>query len=362
MSLLDRYIIRLLLPPFLFGIGIFAVLLVAGDVLFYLADLVVNQGLSIWVAIKLFLYKLPEVVVMTFPMSMLLATLLALGKMSSHGETVALRSVGISFQRSLIPILTLAFLVAVFSFAFNETVVPVTRKATVNVLEAEIGRKRVSPLREDVFLREMEGGELKRVLYVAQMNSRSGYVRKVLIQEFDGGRLSRIITAEDGFLEGDTWVLNDGKVYGLDKDGNVSSIAKFKKQVVNFSFSPQKAISMAKEPRDMTLGELKSYIEMLKAQGAPSSRLEVRYHQRFAIPWASVVFVLVGAPLALSPHRGSASIGVGLSVLIIFVYYVLLSLGQALGDAGEIPPLLAAWLPNLVLGGVGTVLCVKAPT
>ncbi len=362
LHLLDRYILKLLLPPFLFGIGIFTVLLVAGDVLFYLANLVVNQGLSLWVAIKIFLYKLPEVVIMTFPMAVLLATILAFGKMSSHGEIIALRSVGVSFRRSLVPVIIMAVGVAVFSFIFNESVVPITRRAVSNVLEAEIGKKKAVLLKEDVFLREMEGEELRRVLYIAQMNPRSGYFRRVIIQEFEKNRLSRIITAEDGFIEGDSWVLNDGKIYNIDKDGSVSSVAKFKKQIMTFSFSPQKAVSMAKEPQEMTLVELKEHISMLKAQGASSKRLEVRYHQRLAIPWAGVVFVLIGAPLAIVPHRGSSSMGVGLSVLIIFIYYVLLSFGQALGDAGEIPPLLAAWLPNMVLGGVGTILCLRAPT
>lgn len=360
MRLVDRYIIRSLLPPFLFGVGVFTVLLVAGDVLFYLANLVVNQGLSIWVAIRIFLYKLPEVVVMTLPMSMLLATLLAFGKMSSQGEIIALRSVGISFRRSLIPVMVMAVLVALFSFLFNENVVPLTRKAVANLLEREVGRK-APPLREDVFFRDMEGGELRRVIYISRMDAKRGYIRGVIIQEFESRRLRRIITAEEGFIENSTWVLNDGRVYNLDRDGKVTAVGSFKRQVMSLPLSGA-GVSSAKEPQEMTLSELKENIELLKAQGAPSRRLEVRYNQRFAIPWASVVFVLVGAPLALSHHRASSSVGVGLSVLIIFVYYVLLSLGQAFGDAGEIPPALAAWLPNLILGGVGTALCLRAPT
>ncbi len=359
---MDRYIVQALVPPFLFGIAVFTVLLVAGDVLFDLASLVVNQGLSIWVAIRLFLYKLPEVVIMTFPMSMLLSVLLAFGKMSSQGETLALRSVGISFLRTLIPALIMAVGVALFSFSFNETVVPITRKAVSNVLKYEVGKRKVPPLKENIFFREMENGRLKRVLYISHMNTRSGYVREVLIQEFEKGRLARIITAEDGFWDGKAWVFNNGKVYAIDRDGNITSVVKFKKEIMTFAFAPRKVASLGKKPEEMTLSELKSYIKLLRAQGAPSSKLEVRYYERFSIPWASVVFVLVGAPLALKPYRSSSSIGIGLSILIIFLYYVLLSFGQALGDADEIPPLLAAWLPNLVLGGVGLVLCLRAPT
>ncbi|MCS7234279.1 MAG: LptF/LptG family permease [Synergistetes bacterium] len=358
---MDRYIVQSLLPPFLFGVGVFTVLLVAGDVLFYLANLVVNQGLSIWVAIKLFLYKLPEVVVMTFPMSMLLATLLAFGKMSSHGEMIALRSIGVSFGRILIPVIVMAVLVALFSFTFNETVVPLTRKAVANLLEREFGRRAPS-LKEDVFFRDMESGELRRVIYVSRMDAKAGYLRGVIIQEFESRRLRRIITAEEGLIDDGSWVLNDGRIYNLDRDGKVTTVGNFKRQVMALSFSRSRVDSTAKEPQEMTLKELKGNIELLKAQGVPSRRLEVRYNQRFAIPWASVVFVLVGAPLALTHHRTSSSVGVGLSVLIIFVYYVLLSLGQAFGDAGEVPPSLAAWLPNLILGGVGTVLCLRAPT
>lgn len=358
---MDRYIIQSLFPPFLFGVGVFTVLLVAGDVLFYLANLIVNQGVSLWVAFRLFLYKLPEVIVMTLPMSMLLATLLSFGKMSSHGEIIALRSIGISFYRTLFPVVVMAVLVALFSFAFNETVVPLTRRAVSNLLEREV-RGKALPLKEDVFFREVENGELKRVVYVSKVNVKTGYLRGVLIQEFESGRLRRIITAEDGFVENGSWVLNDGGIYGLDINGKVTTAGSFKRQIMKFSFSSAKLDSTGKEPHEMTLRELRENIELLKAQGISTSRLEVKYYQRFAIPWASVVFVLVGAPLAVSHHRTSSSVGVGLSVLIIFVYYVLLSLGQALGDGGEIPPVLAAWLPNILLGGVGTILCLRAPT
>lgn len=357
---MDRYIIQALLPPFLFGVGIFTVLLVAGDVLFYLANLIVNQGLSLWVALKLFLYKLPEVIVMTLPMSMLLATLLSFGKMSSHGEIIALRSVGISFQRTLLPVLVMAVLVAISSFFFNETVVPLTRRAVSNLLEREIG-KRSPPLKEDMFFREAEGGELKRVIYVSKINAKAGYLRGVVIQEFESGKLKRIITAEDGLVENGSWVLNNGGIYSLDEKGKVVTMGSFKRQVITLSF-PSGNSSTGKEPQEMTLGELKENIRLLKSQGISTDRLEVRYNQRFAIPWASVVFVLVGAPLAISHHRASSSVGVGLSVLIIFVYYVLLSLGQALGDGGELSPVLSAWLPNIILGGVGTILCLRAPS
>ena len=98
-SILDKYIVSQMGNSFLFGVLVFSVLLVAGDLLFQVANLMIDKGVALGVVIRLFVYKLPEVVVMTLPMASLLSSLLTFGRLSSQSEIVAVRAAGISFRR-----------------------------------------------------------------------------------------------------------------------------------------------------------------------------------------------------------------------------------------------------------------------
>ncbi len=112
LSILDRFIVTQMGNSFLFGVLVFSVLLVAGDLLFQIANLVIDKGISLGVVIRLFIYKLPEVVVMTLPMASLLSALLTFGRLSSQSEIVALRAAGIAFRRIIRPVLAASVLVS----------------------------------------------------------------------------------------------------------------------------------------------------------------------------------------------------------------------------------------------------------
>ena len=111
--------------------------------------------------------------------------------------------------------------------------------------------------------------------------------------------------------------------------------------------------------RQMNVAELREHIEVLRAQGVDVRKYEVDLHLKYALPMASLVFALVAAPLGMQPTRSASSIGFGLSIVIIFLYYVFMSLGSALGQAGTLPPALGGWLQNIVIGGTGVFLIIR---
>lgn len=125
-SLLDRYIIQELIPTFLFGIGLFTSIALTVDTVFDLVRQVAESGLDIGVALRVFLLRMPEFIVLAFPMSMVLATLMVYSRLSSDSELVALRSCGVSLYRLVVPTLILSLLVTALTFAFNELIVPAT--------------------------------------------------------------------------------------------------------------------------------------------------------------------------------------------------------------------------------------------
>jgi lipopolysaccharide export system permease protein len=111
----------------------------------------------------------------------------------------------------------------------------------------------------------------------------------------------------------------------------------------------------------MSLRELYKKIEKLKAKKISTRDLELEFYFKTSIPFAAVCFVILGAPLAINTQRSSKSIGMGISILLIFFYYLLMSSGKALGKAGILPPLFAMWMQNLVIIGIAIFIMKKAP-
>ena len=98
----------------------------------------------------------------------------------------------------------------------------------------------------------------------------------------------------------------------------------------------------------MTIRELRETIKLLKGQFVNSRKMEAEFHQRFTVPFASFIFALVGIPLGLQPNRASSSRGFALSIVIIFIYYSLMTMGGAFAQGGTLPAMFAVWIPNIV--------------
>ncbi|MDL2264033.1 LptF/LptG family permease [Synergistaceae bacterium OttesenSCG-928-I11] len=358
--ILDRFVLGQMLAPFLFGIMSFTVILVAGNLLFKLADLMIQRGVSFGVVLRLFLYSLPGVVTLTIPMSCLLASLLGFGNMSANSELVALKSSGVSFGRIVRPLVVIGVFISIFAFALNETIVPLAERAAANVLRYEVFRVVPPVFKENVFIREESEGELKRVLYIGTVRPRSGEMSDILVQEFEAGKIRRIISAPEGEWVDGEWWLAKGQVFEVEPNGEVRTLFAFDRQKLNLSIAPQDVGSQASDPSEMSLKELYMTIQNARMHGNDTGKLWMLFNLRIAVPWASVVLVMVGAAVGSRPQRSSSSMGLGLSVVIVFTYYVIMSFCKSLGEAGFMPGVLAAWIPNIVFLVVGVMLTKRA--
>ena len=354
---LDRFILGELKGPFFFGIMSFTIILIAGSLLFQIADLVIQRGVSIGVVLRLFFYYLPRLVAYTIPMSCLLAALLGFGKLSANSELVALKSAGLSFKRIIRPVIIATFFVSVAAFFVNETLVPLSERAAANVMMYEVFKESPPLFKEKIFLKEEGDGTLKRVIYINKMKIVNGDMEEIVVEEFDAGRLSRIVSAKSGKWINGSWWINSGNVFEINKEGNVNHLFKFDKQALTLNMSPSDVAKSTQKPDQMTIPELLEYIKINEKSGMNVSKFWMLFHLRLSVPWACMVLALVGAALGSRPQRSSSSVGLGLSVIIVFVYYVILSLTQSLGDAGYLPPVVAAWIANIIFLIIGAVLC-----
>lgn len=349
-SILDRYILKQVTGIFLFGIGLFTVMLEAQN-LFVLVRFALEQHLGTGVMLRLVVLRLPYFLVLSFPMALLLGALLAVGRLADHNEVVAMRTGGISLARMAVPVLAAGALVAAASLALSEYVVPLADQRYWDEVRRVTGQ--APPARGYLLFREEEGAGIS-VYYARRVSEDGATLEGVVVNQEEAGRLARVIVADRArFLEGQ-WIFQDGIVHDL--SGPQRLEVRFKHLVAGIRRTPREILAERKEPADMSIRELLGYINVLRRTGESVARYLVWLHSRIALPISSITFALLALPLGLRPHRSSSSIGMGLTVLIVLVYYLLFTVFMALGETGRLPAALAAWLPNLFVAGVGGVL------
>ncbi len=353
MKLLDRYIANEFWQPLLFGIGIVTGVWFGADQLKTIFNLIMRSGVPLDMALTILGLHLPQVIVMTIPIGVLLGTLLVFNRLSGDSEIIALRTSGISFYRIMVAPLLFGLLTSGVSFAINEGVVPVANR-TSKKLEFIALYKSQLPEGQANFT-YMERGKdltLDRIFYVGYYNGQR--LHDVIILDFTRDKLVQIVSAATGIFNHGEWILEHGRSYGLDAKSDITRILQFEKLKIPGIKNAQKVLDSGNiKPKEMNMFELKNYIDTLKLSNAVSNDLLVRYYQKISQPLACLVVALAGAPLGLLARRSRSNIGLIYSAAIVFLYYVLQSSSGALGEAGRLDPLMAAWLPNVVIGGLG---------
>jgi len=354
--ILDKLILSEVGKPFIFGILIFTMIFVSADLLFQAARLMIQRGISFWVVSRLFCYRIPEVIGLTLPMSALLSSLLGFSKLSANSELIAIKSMGISFRRILRPVIIASILVSVATFLWTEFITPYTSLAANNLMQYEIMKNQSKLVKDKIFLREEREGKLRRVFYVDKLNIMEGTLEGIMVSEFgDDGSLMLISNAASGIWQDGQWWIDNGQVLEVDKNKEVKLLFQFERQKLALSLSLEDLERSTREPADMSVRELRLYINQAKMMNiADVASLLVTFHYKISIPWASLVLAVLGAAIGgRTRARSGSGASFGLSVLIVFGYYLMMSLCRALGETGYLMPIISAWLPNALFLFVG---------
>lgn len=355
-KLLDRYIANEFWQPLLFGVGIVTGVWFGADQLKTVFNLIMKAGVPLNLAFMIIGLHLPEIIVLTIPIGVLLGTLLVFNRMSSDSEIIALRTSGVSFYRIMVAPLLFGLLTSFISFGINEGVVPIANR-TSKKLEFLALYKSELPSGSANFT-YMERGKdlsLSRIFYIGYYNGQT--LNNIIILDFTRSKLVQIISAATGAWAHGEWVLEKGRTYVLAGDSDITRIMQFDKLSIPGIKNAQTALETQKvAPKDMSMIELGKYMDLLKQSNSLGNDLLVRFHQKFAQPLACLIVALAGAPLGLLARRSRSNIGLIYSAAVVFAYYVMVSASGALGESGRLNPVLAAWLPNIVIGAVGTLI------
>lgn len=368
---MDRYIVTELIGPFLFGIGSFTSVGVSIGTLFDLVRRVTEKGLPLDIALEVFLLKLPDFIVLAFPMSILLATLMGYSRLSGDSEIVALRSCGVSVYRLILPGLVLSFAIAALTFTFNELVVPAANYRATITLERALNREKPSFQQRNIIYTQFDKVKQPNGEKVKMMT------RLFYAQEFDGQRmkgltildrsqegLNQIVASESATWNPaqNTWDFFNGTIYLIAANGSYRNIVRFEHQQLQLPRTPLDLASRGRDYGEMTIAQAKERLEILRQGGDDDDirELEVRIQQKYAFPFICVLFGLVGSALGIRPRRASKATSFGISIIIIFGYYLLAFIANALGQLAILSPLMAAWLPLTIGLATALVLLIRA--
>ncbi len=359
LSRLDRYILKEIIGPLGLGFLVYTFILLL-QFLFTSAEMIIRRGLPAPIVGRLVLYSLPNIMVLTIPMALLLGVLVGIGRLASDSELVALRSTGMSLYRLLRPVLLLSTVLTLVNGLLMIYLLPRGNRAVSQLYLDILTRTVAQQVEPRVFYNEWQG----KVLYIFESSARNEDWRGVFLADAVPSERQEVIIAKRGRLlvedAGERVVLqlseaikhsfdfHSPKRYETSRHETLRIVLRDR-----FLSTERARIATRRGPRELELGELKVLARDISATPEQRRIARVGVHKMFAIPAACLVMGLISLPLGFTNRHGGRSSGFAISIGVIVVYYVLLSQGEDAARLGRLPPGLAIWLPDLLLLAVG---------
>ena len=363
LPLMDRWLTSELLGPLLFGIAAFTAVSLSVGVVFELVRKVAEAGLPPLVAMQVLGLRLPGFLVLSFPMATLMATLLGYSRLSGSSELTALRSIGVSTRRMVVPALSVALLMTAITFVFNDVIVPSANLAASDTLDAALGRAIASERGDNVVYsrfaeitvqegsKQRSGRALAQLFYARRF--REGQMQGVTLLDFSRPGQQQMLIAETAVWNDarSMWEFRNGRIVNITNADSRTTSADFDRYFYPFTSAPLDIGKLPSDAAQMTVAQALRAERLLQDAGdlKEARRLRVRIHEKFAFPAICLVFGLIGSSLGVRPNaRTSRSQGFGISVLLIFGYYLMSFIFSSLGVKGTLLPFFSAWLPVFI--------------
>ena len=349
MKILDRYILRKFIINLFIAVAAWLVIFLVVDIIENLSKFL-DRDATFDQVFMYYLYYVPYIISLTLPVAMLLSALFTASSLAQNNEITAQLSSGISLYRILIPLFIIAVFISIGAGFFNETIVPEANQRRLDIKRYDIERKTrpSAKSRTNIFRQD----QAQRKVSIKYYNGKSKKARRISIKCFNGSTLVGRIDAATMEWKDDHWLLQNGKIRTFKDDRETVHI--FKDTVLtDLTLQPDELIELQKMPEEMGYAELSTFIAELQSLGADARKWIVERHLKIAMPFANFIVVLLGAPLAARRRRGGISLNFGVSLLVTFIYFIIIRVGQVLGYQGTLNPILGAWLGNLVFLTLG---------
>ncbi len=361
MRILDRYIFREIVPPFFLSIAALTLVLFLQR-MFRLAELIVSKGATLSSTFKLFAYIMPSFLVLTIPMSFLVGTLTAFTQLSADSEVTAMKASRVSLYNMVRPVMLFAALAFTVTTMISLFIAPEANHALKAHLFNLVKSRAVVGIEPGVFSSTFDG----MVIYVDKMDSLDD-MRGIFISDERSSKDPVAIVARRGRLIADpesfkvTLAMQEGSILALPRDEQSYSTMEFDAGNLYLDISHALIQRGPLSLESDEIGSLELYREMKRArqEGKPAIDMESELHKRVSIPFACLLFGIIGAPLGIRRSRSGKSAGVSIALLVFLAYYMVLAAGTNLSDTGKLSPAIAYWMPNLLMTAAAGLLLYK---
>jgi len=356
-GILDRYLLREWLKIFsvtTIGFPLIVILFEITDKL----DTYLSRDLRPVEIAFAYLYSLPDKVFLVLPAAVLFATVFSLGNMIRHSELTAAKASGRSFYRTLVPILAAACLTTGVGVILGEFAPGATRRQLELLGELEV---RSHTSRQNFVYRADAGWVYTvRSLDVEQRQM----LDAVLEREGSGDYPTLAVQARNTIFDDATqsWMLRDGWFRFVMGAAGETAFRFDSLRLRYLTETPDDLLAEPKKPEEMTYAELGRYIDALERSGGDGRKLRVVRELKFAVPVTCIIIALFAAPLVIAAPRATGAFGIAISLATTMLFLLSVQLSQAVGAGGVLPPVYAAWTPNMLFGVTGLALLSRART
>lgn len=348
---LDRYIFREMMPPFFLSMAVLLLVLFLQK-LFRMSDVVMAKEATLASTVKVLIYVVPSFLVITIPMSLLVAALTAFSRMSADSEITAMKASRISLYLMIRPVFLFALLCFAATAATSLVLVPSANTALKAYIFNLVKSHATIGLEPGVFSSTFNG----MVMYVDKMDAQDN-MEGVFLSDERAAAEHYTIVARRGKLTADPRTLNvtldlqEGSIHTTPKNDQSYPLMGFAraKLFIDIKSSLGGKDTPGRSYEDMSVAELRQEIGKARGEGKPAYAQETELHKRLSIPFACLIFGLLGAPLGIRRSRSGKSAGIAIALLVFLIYYIIVGGATNLAETGILPPLLAYWLPNIVI-------------
>ncbi len=431
--ILARYVLKEHIAPFFYSLFIITFLFMV-DFLIRILSSILSKGLEVWVVLEIIALNMAWMLALSVPMAVLVATLMAFGRMAADNEITAMKATGNSPLKLLLPVMAVGILLTGFLVYFNNELLPEANHRAAS-LRADIGRKKPTALISPrTLIKDFENYQI----WIDQLDAHSGLMRGVQIYALESGKPVKYTYSDSATMEyargGKILLINlfQGENHVLDHQNRDQYMRiRFKRQTVsinNVDASLERQERSYRSDREMSIGDMnrtvresrgritdlrneyaaKIFDEMnmlstvlaadtvrevpprlvrekwwethplpsptlasavkqekdklylverferrLEKERKEISKFMVEIHKKFSIPFACLIFIMVGAPLGIMARRGGIGTGSVYSLILFLVYWVCLIRGEVLADRLIIQPWVGMWAPNILVGIIG---------
>lgn len=359
MKILDLYIIKKFLGTYFFIVAIILAIVIVFDLVEKVDDFMDSHAPLEAIVFDYYKNLLPYYANMLSPLLVFIAVIFFTSKMAGQTEIVAILASGVSFRRLMFPYFIGAAIIAVISFILASWVIPQSNRTRIAFENTYIKSRKETGL-SDMHMQISPGVYVYMGRYYSFRESGDRFD----IQKFDGKKMVSRLTARTITYDSITerWKLRDYTRWDFEADGIRHKISKGAEVDSTINIRPSDFKKERKSFEMMTSGELRDHInELTERNIGNTEEFSIELYKRRATPFASFILTLIGVSLSSRKTRGGMGKYIGIGLILSFVYILFLTVSQTFAINGNMPPLLAVWLPNIVFSVIGAALYVKAP-